>query len=59
MYKLTPGLIDIDSRIYLIEHSESRTSESHQFKFRVPYANTDVFKFSFFPKNYSGLELPA
>ena len=58
MYKLTHGLIDIDSREYLIQHSESRTRGSHQFKFRVPYANKDVFKFSFFSKNYSGLELP-
>ena len=50
MYKLTYGLIDIDSREYLINHSESRTMGSHQFKFRVPYGNKDVFKFSFFPK---------
>ena len=52
MYKLTHGLIesDIDSREYLIQHSESCTRGSHQFKFRVPYANKDVFKFSFFPK---------
>ena len=50
MYKLTHGLIDIDSREYLIQHSESRTRGSHQFKFRVTYANKDVFKFSFFPK---------
>ena len=57
MYKLTLGLIDIDSREYLIQHSDGRTRGSHQFKFRVPYANKDVFKFSFFSKNYSGLEL--
>ena len=50
MYKLTHGVIDIDTRKYLIQHSESRTRGPHQFKFRVPYANKDVFKFSFFPK---------
>ena len=50
MYKLTHGLIDIDTRKYLIQHSKSRTRGSHQFKFRVPYANKDVFKFSFVPK---------
>ena len=50
MYKLTHGLIDIDTRKCLIQHSESRTRGSHQFKFRVPYANKDVFKFSFFPE---------
>ena len=50
MYKLTHGLIDIDTRKYLIQHPESRTRGTHQFKFRVPYANKDVFKFSFFPK---------
>ena len=57
MYKLTHGLIDIDSREYLIQHSESRTRGSHQFKFRVPYANKDVLNFCL-SKNYSGLELP-
>ena len=30
MYKLTHGLIDIDSRKYLIQHSESRMKASHQ-----------------------------
>ena len=50
MYKLTHRLIDIDSREYLIQYSESRTRGSHQFKFRGPYANKDVFEFSFFPK---------
>ena len=50
MYKLTHGLIDIDIREELIQRSDSRTRGSHQFKFRVPYANKDVFKFSFFPK---------
>ena len=50
MYKLTHAVIDIDTRKYLIQHSESRTRGSHQLKFRRPYANKDVFKFSFFPK---------
>ena len=35
MYRLTHGLIDIDSRKYLIQHSESHTRASHQFKFCV------------------------
>ena len=50
MYKLTHGLIDIDRRKYLIQHSESSKRGGHQFKFRAPYANKDVFKFSFVPK---------
>ena len=50
MYKLIHGLIDIDSRKYVIQHSESRTRESHQLTFRVPYANKDIMKFSFFPR---------
>ena len=58
MYRLTHGLIDIDSREYLIQHSESRTRRSHQFKFRVPYANKDVFKVSFFPKTIADYCLP-
>ena len=43
MYKLTHGLFDLDSRGYLIQHSESLTRRSHQFKLRVPYANKDIF----------------
>ena len=50
MYKITNGLIDIDSRKYLIHHPESRTRGSHQFKFRVSYGSKDIFKFSFFPR---------
>ena len=42
LYKRTHGLIDIDTRKYLIQHSESRTRGSHQFKFRVSYANKHV-----------------
>ena len=48
MYKLTRGLIDIDSRKNLIQHSESHTRASHQFKFCVSYANEDIFKCSYF-----------
>ena len=48
MYKLTHGPIDIDSRKYLIQHSESRTRGSQQFKFNEPYANKDIVKFSNF-----------
>ena len=58
MYKLTHGLVDINSGKYLIQHSEGRTRGSHQFKLRVPYANKDVFRCSYFSKNYSRLELP-
>lgn len=47
-YKLTNGLIDIDSRKYLIQHSESRTRGSHQFQFCVSYANKHIFKFLYF-----------
>lgn len=50
MYKLTRGLIDIDNREYLVPHSESCMRRNHLFKFHVPYASKDVFKFSFFPR---------
>ena len=56
MYKLTHGFIDIDSRKYLIQHSESRTRGSHQLKFRVSYANKDLFKFTHFPRTISDLK---
>ena len=57
MYKLTHGPIDIDSQKYFIQHSESHMRGSHQFKFNVPYANKDIFKFSF-SENCGWLELP-
>ena len=50
MYKLTHGLIDIDRRKYLIEHSESSKRGGHQFKFRAPYANEDFLNFRLFQK---------
>ena len=50
MYKLTHGLIDIDTRKYLIYHPDSRTRKSHEFKFCVPHASKDIFKFSLFPR---------
>ena len=54
MYKLTHGPIDIDSRKYFIQHSKSHMKGSHQFKFNVPYANKDIFKFSYFPRTVAG-----
>jgi hypothetical protein len=50
MYKLSHDLVDIDSSKFLIHSFENRTRRSHQFKFRIPYANKDVFKYSFFPR---------
>ena len=50
MYKVTHGFIDVDSRKYLIQHSESHTRGSHQFKFCMPYANKDILNFRFYQK---------
>ena len=48
MYKLTHGLIDIDSRKYLIQHSESRTRVSHQFNFAYHMQIKTFLNFRFF-----------
>ena len=53
MYKLSQNLVDIKSEEYLIPNSESRTRNSHSFKYRRPKASKDVFKYSFFPRSIS------
>ena len=45
-YKLT----DFSVVPHLKPNSEKRTRGSHPFKFVVPRAKKDVFKFSFFPR---------
>ena len=50
MYKLSHNLIDVETTKYLIHHPEARTRKSHQFKYKIPYASKDIFKFSFFPR---------
>ena len=50
IYKMCDGLLDGDWGDYLITNRESRTLESHDFKFIVPKGHKDIFRyFLFFP----------
>ena len=53
MYKLTHNLIDFSAENHLKPNNERRTRGSHDFKFLVPRAKKDIFKFSFFPRTIS------
>ena len=53
MYKLSHYLVDINPEEYLIPNTESRTRNSHSFKYRIPKVSKDVFKYSFFPRSIS------
>ena len=53
MYKLTHNLIDCSAENHLKPNNERRTRGSHDFKFLVPRAKKDIFKFSFFPRTIS------
>ena len=50
MYKLSHNLTDFSIEAYLKPNNERRTRGSHDFKFVVPWAKKDAFKFSFFPR---------
>ena len=50
MYKLSNNLIDINLENLLSRNHELRTRPSHVFKYKVPLAKIDTFKFSFFPR---------
>ena len=50
MYKLSHNLTDFSIEAYLKPNDKRRIRGSHDFKFVVPWAKKDVFKFSFFPR---------
>ena len=53
MCKLFHNLTDFLVAAYLKPNNEKRTHGSHAFKFVVPRAKKDIFKFSFFPRTIS------
>ena len=59
MYKLSHNLVDIITEDHLIPNSEKRTHNSHAFNYRMPEVSKDVFKFSFFPRSITRVELTA
>jgi len=50
MYKLSHNLTDFSVAAHLKPNNERRTRGSHAFKFVVPRAKKDIFKFYFFPR---------
>ena len=53
MYKLSRGLLKLNTENVLIPSQEIRTRNSHKFKYRVPRATKDIFKYSFYPRTLS------
>ena len=53
MYKLTDKFTGFSAENDLKPSNERRTRGSHDFKFLVPRAKKDIFKFSFFPRTIS------
>ena len=49
-YKLSHNLTDFSIAAHLNPYYEKRTRRSLTFKFVVPRAKKDIFKFSFFPR---------
>lgn len=47
LYKLSLGLLNLNTENVLTASRETRTSHSNTFKYRVPRATKDVFKYSF------------
>ena len=50
MYKLSRGLLNLNTENLLIPSQETRTRNSHIFKYRVPRVTKDIFKYSFYPR---------
>ena len=53
MYKLTHNFTDFSAENHLKPNNERRTRGSHNFKFLMPRAKKDIFKFTFFPRTIS------
>ena len=54
MYKLSNNPIDTNLENLLSHNNyELHTCRSHAFKYKVPMAKIDTFKFSFFPRTFA------
>ena len=51
MYKFIPGLVDLNIHNYLQFSTETRTRNSHAYKFQKPFSSKNALKFSFFPED--------
>lgn len=50
MYQMNHNLVDFSIDNCLIPHPETRTRDSHSFKYYIPQTNKNSFKFSYFPR---------
>ncbi len=50
MYKITNNYIDIDPYTYLHSTNYQRTRNTHNQTYQTYYANTDSYKYSYFPR---------
>ena len=50
LYKMSREEIDIDTDSLLRPHTESRTRESHNYRYRQDKATKNVYFYSFFPR---------
>lgn len=56
MYKLSRGLLDLNTDELLVPSQELRTRDSDQFKYRVLRATKDIFKYLFLSQNVNWVE---
>ena len=50
MNKIIHGLVDLNIHNYLQFSKETRTRNSHAYKFQTPFSYKNALKFSFFPR---------
>ena len=50
MYKIIHGLVDLRIHNYSQSSKETRTRNSHAYKFQTPFGSKNVFKLSFFQR---------
>ena len=51
LYKITNRLVDIDKDTYLHSSLTRSTRGSHNLKYHTYHSNTDIFRYSFFPRS--------
>ena len=51
MYKIIHELVDLNIHNYLQLSKETRTRNSHAYKFQMPFSSKNAIKFSFFPRS--------
>ena len=50
MNQIIHGLVDLNTHKYLHFSKETRTLNTHAYKFQPPFSSKNALKFSFFPR---------